>query len=177
MSFDEFLRLNKENSAGKCHNGYIEKLKHRTKQAYGITSKEAGKSSEQKKKQKNKKQYNRKITGSILDIKDRVLVRKVGVQRKCKLVDKREQEPDVVVNIPHSETPVLKVQRESRKRPIRTLHKNMLMSFNFMPPENTEQSENSSRYREEKSYTEILQIIQILLSQNRRQNSTQMRLR
>ena len=61
-------------------------------------------------------------------------MRKVGLIGKQKLADKWEQEPYFVVNIPNTEIPVYKVQSEYGKV-TRTLHRNMLLPFNFISSE------------------------------------------
>ncbi|KAH3821662.1 hypothetical protein DPMN_123428 [Dreissena polymorpha] len=43
------------------------------------------------------------------------------------------REPYIVLDIPYEGQPVYRVQRENRKGPIRTLHRNMLLPFVSIP--------------------------------------------
>ena len=72
---------------------------------------------------------------SKLQVGDTVLVRKVGLKGKQKLVDKWEQEPYLVKQIPNSDILVYRVQREVGKGPFCTLHCNMLLPFTVIPSE------------------------------------------
>ena len=98
------------------------------KYAYQVAAKEAAKNATQ-----NKERYDRKICETKVEVGDRVLVRKVGIQGKCKLADKWEMEPYLIINIPNSDIPVYRVKRVSGEGPLRTLHRNMLLPFNTIP--------------------------------------------
>jgi hypothetical protein len=81
---------------------------------------------------KNKDRYDQKVRYSKLEVGDRVLVRKVEIQGKHKLADKWNSEVVIIHSIPNAEVPVYKVKSISGKG-IRTLHRNMLLPFNFVP--------------------------------------------
>ena len=65
---------------------------------------------------------------------DRVLVRNVGLRGKQKLADRWECQPYIVRCQPNPDIPVYEVQLEnSRSRNTRTLHRNLLLPFMFIP--------------------------------------------
>lgn len=79
--------------------------------------------------EKNKRNYDLKVRETTLEVGDRVLVRQVGLRRKYELADRWEKTPYVVIEIPNSDVPVFKVQKESDTHVVRTLHRNMLLPF------------------------------------------------
>lgn len=107
---------------------YVSKLKHRLNYAYSTAARQANKSS-----MKNKQQYDRKVREAKLEIGDRVLVRNVGVRGKCKLADKWDQTPYLVVDIPNHDNIVFKVKKENGTPGVRTLHRNLLLPISFSP--------------------------------------------
>ena len=83
---------------------------------------------------KNKKYYDHKVRTNKLEVGDRVLVRKVGLKGRNKLADKWEEETYLILKVSDNDIPVYKVRLESGKGPVQTLHRNMLLPFNCIPP-------------------------------------------
>ena len=77
-----------------------------------------------KKRKKNKRNYDKKVKCSKLDIRDRVLVRQKAFKAKHKVQDKWEDNTYVVIDQPAKDTPVCTVQKEGVR--LKTLHRNML---------------------------------------------------
>ena len=126
LPIDVFFGMDPNSEKGD-HNTYVAKLKDRMASAFSVASSEAKRIAA-----KNKDQYDQKVRYSKLEVGDRVLVRKVGIQGKHKLADKWNSEVFIVHSIPNAEVPVYKVKSISGKG-IRTLHRNMLLPFNFVP--------------------------------------------
>ena len=61
------------------------------------------------------------------------MVRNVNIRGKSKLCDKWERDPYRILEIPIYDLPVCKVQRENGKGPVKTLHRNMLLPFMYIP--------------------------------------------
>lgn len=94
LSVDAFFGNDPGQLGASEPTSYVSKLKERMKYAYEAARAEASKSAA-----KNKDRYDRSIRESRLEVGDRVLVMKVGLQGKHKLADKWEQEPYLVVHI------------------------------------------------------------------------------
>lgn len=62
-------------------------------------------------------------------IGDRVLIRVIVKSRKSKLSDKWERNPYIYIDMPNQDIPENKVQKESGKANIRTLHRKFLLLF------------------------------------------------
>ena len=67
-------------------------------------------------------------------MRDRVLVRNVGVRGKHKIADRWEEEVFVVLGKPDPEIPVYTVKQENGKGRTRVLHRNLLLPINHVPP-------------------------------------------
>ena len=78
-----------------------------------------------KESKRNKRNYDRKVRCSKLEIGDKVLVRQKAFKKKHKIQDKWEEDVYVVVAQPNDNFPVFIVLNERSKRS-RTLHRNML---------------------------------------------------
>lgn len=144
LAVDAYLGLNSEDQSISSKDHYVTKLKKRLHFAYKVASKEAEKSAE-----RNKTRYDAKVRESTLDIGDRVLVRNVAFKGKHKLADKWERDPYVVIHIPDSSIPVFKVKKESGRHEIKTLHRNMLLPFSYIP--RTSEFHDSSLSNEDSS--------------------------
>ena len=107
---------------------YIASLRRRLDHAYRLAAENSGESQE-----KNKKSYDRKTRENKLDIGDRVLIRNVGLKGKHKLADRWGKDVHVVEEQPNLEIPVYQVRPEKGKKS-RTLHRNLLLPCNFLPP-------------------------------------------
>ena len=99
---------------------YVEKLEKRLAWAF----KKAQEVNEKEKK-RNKRNYDKKVRCSRLEIGDRVLVRQKAFKGKHKIQDKWEDYTYIVVDQPAKNTPVFTVQKEEGGR-LKTLHRNML---------------------------------------------------
>ena len=125
LAIDAYLGLKSpEESEVRSKEHYATKLKKRLQFAYRVASNEAHKSAE-----KNKRNYDLKVRETTLEVGDRVLVKQVGLRGKHKLADRWEKTPYVVIEIPNSDVPVFKVQKESDTHVVRNLHRNMLLPF------------------------------------------------
>lgn len=95
---------------------------------------------------KNKSQFDQRVTPSPLEFGDRVLVQNVKLQSKHKLADKRESDVYVVFKRA-GDPPVYKVRPETKPKPIRTLHKDLLLPCGYLPnaPKSTQQSEKKKK--------------------------------
>lgn len=94
----------------KDHPTYVAKLKDRMASAYSLASKE-----EERIASKNKENDDQKVKFAKLEVGDRVLVRKVGIQGKHKLADKWESEVYTIRSIPNPDIPVFRVKSQSGK--------------------------------------------------------------
>ena len=112
-------------------------MKERLDQAYKIASKEGEKAAF-----RHKGIYDRKIRGSTVEVGDRVLVRRVGFTSKHKLANRWEEEVYEVLEQPDKSIPVFVVKCEGGSGKRRTLHRNMLLPVNFLPIQNSEESEH-----------------------------------
>ena len=128
LSIDAFLGLELGNVNGKNHQSYVEKLQKSLKYSYRVAAEESRKNAV-----KNKDYFDQNVKFSKLEIGDKVLVRKVGFKEKHKLADKWDKDVFVISDIPNAEIPVYVVKREDGKGPTRTLHRNFLLPFNFIP--------------------------------------------
>lgn len=148
LSVDIYLGLDQNIQESKTTTSYIKQLKERMGKAYEIASAEAAKVG-----MKNKEIYDRKVKETKLEIGDRVLVRNV-LNQGLKLADKWGKNQYIVVAIPDSRVPVYKVKLESGSGSTRTLHRNMLLPFNHIPPaENQERSQTTITNSESKTKT------------------------
>jgi len=128
LSIDAYLGSNLNEESAVNPSTYVSKLRDRMHFAYGVASKNAS-----KRAQLNKRAYDAKVPENRLEEGDMVLVRKVGLRGRNKLADKWEHDPYVILEIPDRDVPVFKVQLETRKGPVRTLHRNMLLPFVSIP--------------------------------------------
>ncbi len=130
LSVDAFLGISGDSQSGD-YNAYSQKLRERLQSAYEVAAKVASKSGIQ-----NKANFDKKVHSSKLEPGDRVLVRKVGLKGKNKLADKWEEQPYLIQSVSDNDIPVYHVQAEDGKGPVRVLHRNMLLPFNAISPEN-----------------------------------------
>ena len=132
LSVDAYLGTSPtEDEIASGSQTYGKKLKSRMQFAYDIAAKHAEKVGE-----KNKAIYDRGKQEATLEVGDRVLVRKVGLQGKQKLADRWEETSYTVCSIPNPSIPVYKVKQENGTK-VRTLHRNLLLPFNCIPVDKT----------------------------------------
>ena len=109
------------------HTEYTEKWKVAMKDAYEMARQNISKSSED-----GKKQYDRKVRFSSLQPGDRVLVRNLSERgRPGKLRSYWEQEVHLIVE-QKGDLPVFEVTPEGRKGKSRMLHRNLLLPCDFL---------------------------------------------
>uniref|UniRef100_A0A3P9JKY0 Integrase catalytic domain-containing protein n=1 Tax=Oryzias latipes TaxID=8090 RepID=A0A3P9JKY0_ORYLA len=84
---------------------------------------------------KNKERFDRHVIAADLDVGERVLVRNVRQRGKHKLADKWEQSVYIVVS-KAGHLPVYTVRPEHCDKPLRTLHRDLLLpcAFSSIPP-------------------------------------------
>ena len=124
LALDAYLGLDSVKEKDKHKENYVDKLKKRLDYAYKVA-----RSNFEKNTGRYKRNYDFKVRNSKLEIGDRVLIRVLVKSGKSKLSDKWERDPYIVVDIPNPDIPVYKVQKESGKGAIRTLHRNLLLPF------------------------------------------------
>jgi len=113
----------------RSHSQYVQSLKSHLEESYRLASQNAETNAD-----KNKARFDRKVTVSLLEPGDRVLVRNVKLRGKHKLADKWETDIYVVVKRA-GDLPVYTVKPENRQGPIRTLHRDLLLPCGFLPPQ------------------------------------------
>lgn len=111
------------------HSDYVQNLKSRLKESYKLAMDKAAKIAH-----KNKTRFDKHVTASDLEAGDRVLVRNVRIRGKHKISDKWEPTVHVVVRRAGT-LPVYTVKPENRDGPLRTLHRDLLLSCGYLPVE------------------------------------------
>ena len=131
LSVDAFLGNNQEDDINESPKNYIKagKLKERMRKAYKVASETASRNSAD-----NKSRYDQKVKENRLEVGDTVLVRKVHHTRKSKMADIWETDHYIITDVPNPEIPVYRVRTVSDKGPVRTLHRNLFLPFNSIPP-------------------------------------------
>ena len=112
--------------AHSSHSQYVETLKSHLEESYKIALENAGKVM-----QRNKTRFDKNITVSELAPGDRVLVKNVRVRGKHKIADRWENEVYIVTKRAGS-LPVYTVKPENKDRPVRTLHRDLLLPCGFL---------------------------------------------
>ncbi|KAK7877074.1 hypothetical protein WMY93_032212 [Mugilogobius chulae] len=120
----------------KTHSEYVANLKSRLQESYQIASRNAAKNAE-----RNKQRFDQRVTTSVLEPGDRVLVRNVRIRGKHKLSDKWEDTVYVVVK-KAKELPVYTVTPEHQDGPLRTLHRDLLLPCGFLSAESSSESQS-----------------------------------
>ena len=129
LAIDAFLGLSPEALNATKQTEYVRKLLERLHYAYNKAQEAARRSAAE-----HKAHYDLKVRQSVLHSGDRVLVCNVGLRVKQKLTDRWECQPYIVRCQPNPDIPVYEVQIEkSRSRKTRTLHRNLLLPFMFIP--------------------------------------------
>ena len=105
---------------------YAAKLRKRLEYVYRLVSVNNRSASS-----RQKKQYDVKVRGGVIQVGDRVLLRKLGVKGKHKLGDKWEQEVYIVLEQPNQDIPVYSIQREDKKGRVRVIHRNLLFPLSL----------------------------------------------
>ncbi|VDI70609.1 Hypothetical predicted protein [Mytilus galloprovincialis] len=128
---------------------YVEQLKDRLRKSYELALRSA-----EKAQSRQKKGYDEKIRGAVLNTGDRVLVKILAFEGKHKLSDRWENDPYIILEQPNSEIPVFVVRKENGEGRKRTLHRNLLLpigsvSMDEQEPEDIPQPKPRLRPRKE----------------------------
>ena len=121
---------------------YINSLKEGLKKAY-----ELAESSVKCSQADQRNRYDRRIRGAVLELRDRVLLRNVGLQGTHKEADKWSQDVYVVVEQPNSDIPVYEVKPETGSGRARVLHRNLLLPMPCLPLESQAIPQSKPRQR------------------------------
>ncbi|XP_076729357.1 uncharacterized protein LOC143412473 [Maylandia zebra] len=121
------LPLAKEGSTS--HTQYVDKLKSHLEESYKLAIENS-----EKVMKRNKNRFDKNVTASQLNVGDRVLVRNVRLRGKHKLADKWESSVYIVVKKAGT-LPVYTVRPEGQDKPLRTLHRDLLLPCGYLPPE------------------------------------------
>jgi hypothetical protein len=129
LPVDLVFSIPREGKDDQSYHDYVKSVKKRLEYAYGVASSSiSGSQREQKKK------FDLKVRGAVVEVGDRVLVRNVGLRGKQKIADRWAPDPYVVVCQPNNDIPVYVVHKENGKGNARTLHRNMLLPLSSVPP-------------------------------------------
>lgn len=119
LLIDLLFRTEEQNQPENL-NAYIKSLKSKLEQSYNLAKK-----SIQFSQEKQKKNYDIKARGAIIQPGDKVLVKIVAFDGPHKLSDKWEEDPYIVISQPN--IPVYIVKKENNFSKSRTLHRNLLL--------------------------------------------------
>ena len=131
LSVDVFLGLPERDNL----HATVKSVRHNLEAAYKAVN-EAMKQA----RTRQKKNYDKKVRGSSINVGDYVLVKNVGIKGKHKLADKWKTELHIVVDQPNKDIPVFKVRPEDGTKE-RMLHRNMLLPLTLPWPEAVDKSE------------------------------------
>ena len=128
LPIDVMFDLEEETGA-KSHAEYVTKWKSAMQEAYSLASKSAMKSA-----MRGKKNYDKRVRSSALQVGDRVLVRNLTPRGgPGKLRAFWEDQIHLVVARKGEGSPVYDVRPESSQGPSRTLHRNLLLPCDWLP--------------------------------------------
>ncbi|XP_060557360.1 uncharacterized protein LOC132717812 [Ruditapes philippinarum] len=126
LPIDTMFENAREHTSNKNTREYIDDLKERMERTRQIVEQHTDKA-----KQKQKKQYDKKIRGAKIEIGDRVLVKILAHREgKHKLADRFEEDIYKVIDQPRKEIPVFQVR--SPNGTVKTLHRNHLHPVNYL---------------------------------------------
>ena len=128
LAIDAFLGLNSDILNSTTQTEFVRKLRDRLSFAYRKAQEVSKKAAV-----KHKLNYDVKARSSVLRPGDQVLVKNAGVRGKCKLADRWEKDPYIVIDQPNDDIPVYKVRPEGTRSKTRFLHPNFLLPFMCLP--------------------------------------------
>lgn len=117
-----------EDGERKPYHRYVFELRKRLEESYKLAAQEAEKAQMQQ-----KKNFDLRARAAVLEVGDRVLVRKLAFEGKHKIADKWEDDVYVVGAQPNDDVPVYKVEKENGTGRSRTLHRNHLLPISSIP--------------------------------------------
>ncbi|KAK3101184.1 hypothetical protein FSP39_001606 [Pinctada imbricata] len=122
LPIDITFGLDKEAENKSSMTKYVADMRDRLKKSYELASEAAKKS-----QSRQKKNYDLKSRGAVLEVGDKVLVKVVAFDGRHKLADKWEEEPYVIISQPNQGVPVFEVRRQDGQGRKRILHRNLLL--------------------------------------------------
>ncbi|XP_027888928.1 uncharacterized protein LOC114154226 [Xiphophorus couchianus] len=126
LPIDVAFGLPLEEDTSTSHLQYVQRLKTHLQDSHQLAAENS-----EKVMSRNKTSFDRRITTSELAVGDRVLVRNVRLRGKHKLADKWE--PDIYVVVKRAgNLPVYTVKPENQDKPLRTLHRDLLLPCNYL---------------------------------------------
>ncbi|CAL9683895.1 unnamed protein product [Knipowitschia caucasica] len=111
------------------HSEYVQKLKSQLQTSYRADWLQ---NMQREACSKTRPRFDLKVTASELEVGDRVLVRNVRLRGKHKIADKWESQVYVVIKKAEN-LPVYTVRPENAGKPIRTLHRDLLLPCGYLP--------------------------------------------
>jgi len=128
LALDVVLGIISDDPVRQDYGQYVSKLQDSLRKAYELATKHTDVA-----QQRQKANHDLKARAAILEVGDRILVKILAVKGKCKIADKWEECPYLVLEQPNVEIPVYRVQREDRAGQVRTLHRKHLLPFGSLP--------------------------------------------
>jgi hypothetical protein len=129
LPVDLAFGTHRDQQESQSYHEFVQALKKRLEYAYGVASSSiSGSQKEQKRK------FDLKVRGAVVEVGDRVLVRNVGLRGKQKIADRWAPDVHVIVAQPNNDIPVYVVIKENGKGYSRTVHRNMLLPLTSVPP-------------------------------------------
>jgi hypothetical protein len=110
------------------HCDYVKSLRKRLEDSYALATKKADES-----RKHQKKNYDRRVRGGVVEPGDRVLVKILAFEGRHKLADRWEDDPYEVLERPNPDIPVYVVRKEDGTGPKRILHRNNLLPIGTLP--------------------------------------------
>ena len=130
LALDAFLGLEPSAESGRTQAEYSIKFQSRLSFPYQKASEEAARQTE-----RSKTYYDQRVRESKLEVGDRVLIRALGLKGKVKIADDWEEMTYIVTEIPMQDIPEYKVRQEDGKGRVKTLHRNQMLPFTYLPSE------------------------------------------
>lgn len=127
LPVDIMMGLPEEDGEHDFHQ-YIANLRRRLQEAYRVAATET-----EKAQQRQKRNYDQRVRGTIIRPGDRVLVKILAFEGKHKISNKFEENPYIVIDQPNEDVPVYTIQREDGVGPLRKLHRNHLLPISTLP--------------------------------------------
>ena len=128
LAVDLILGIPEEENQHCSRQKYAQDLRRRLQEAYELATEEADKA-----RKRQKKNYDLRTRGAVIDVGDRVLVRILAFEGRHKIADRWEQHPYTVIGQPNTQVPVYRVQQEGGEKKVRTLHRNHLLPISSLP--------------------------------------------
>jgi transposase InsO family protein len=129
LPVDILFGTGEEQEDPKYYKEFVSSLRKRMQYAYNVAS-----TSIEGAQRHQKKGYDMKSRGAVIEVGDRVLVRNVQLRGKHKIADRWTQDVYIVRKQPNPNIPVFEVKREDGQGPIRTLHRNLLLPVTSVLP-------------------------------------------